>query len=213
MTRSFTRRRFLAGSAVTTGVAALITGCTGGGDGDGSGAPGAAHDLNTAAVAAGVEKVSVDTYTAVGRLATDGKLGAAIPPAVATFVATATGHHQQALNRWNKLLTDAGRPEVTAPKEALRTVVDMATARVTDVPGVARLALRLEDYASQTYQKAIPRLTSAEAVTLAAELTVISHQRQAILRYLLGLYPVGSGTGTGAVDFAPADPTLSLLTG
>ena len=210
MTGSFTRRRFLTGSAGTAGVAALVSGCTGDG---GSGATGAVDDLDTAATAAGVEKLTVDTYTAAGRLATDGKLGAAIPPAVAAFVATATGHHQQALNRWNKLLTDAGRPEVTAPKEALRTIVDAGIARLTDVPGVAALALRLEDYGSQTYQKALPALKTAEAIRLAAEISVVSHQRQAVLRYLLGLYPVGSGTAPGAIDFAPANPTLPLLAG
>ena len=211
MTEVFSRRRFLAGSAVTAGVAVVVAGCTGGGGG--SGATGAEDDLDTAAVAAGVEKVSVDAYTAAGRMALDGKVGAAIPPAVATFVATATGHHQQALNRWNKLLTDAGRPEVTAPKEALRTVVDLATARVTDVPGVVALALRLEDYASQTYQSVLPMLRSADAIKLAAQVNVVGQQRQAILRYVLGLYPVGSGPAKDTKDFAPSDPQPALITG
>lgn len=202
------RRRFLAGSAA--GLAVLAAGCT---RDRGSGASQPADDLDTAMLAAGLEKLAVDTYTATGRMATDGKLGAAIPPAVATLVATATGHHQQALISWNKLLTTAGRSEVTAPKEPLRTAVDTAIARLTDIPGVATLALRLEDYASQTYMAAIPTLTSAEAIRLAAELSVVSHQRQAVLRYLLGLDPVGHGTRTEPSDLAPAAPTLSLLTG
>ena len=205
------RRRFLAGSAITAGAAVLAAGCMG--DDDGSGADLPPNDLDTAAMAAGVEKLAVDTYMAAGRLVTDGKLGAAIPPAVASLVATATGHHQQALNSWNRLLTGAGRAAVESPKEALRTVVDAAIARLTDVPGAATLALRVEDYASQTYQKAIPILRTPEAISLAAQITVVSQQRQAVLRFVLGLYPVGSGTGTQAVDFAPANPTPSLLTG
>ena len=164
-------------------------------------------------VAAGLESLAVDTYTTVGRMATDGKLGAAIPPAIATLVATATGHHQQALISWNKLLTTAGRSEVTAPKEPLRTAVDAAIARLTDIPGVARLALRLEDYASQIYLAAIPTLSSADLIRLAAEIAVVSHQRQAVLRYLLGLNPVGHGTTPEPSDVPPAAPTLSLLTG
>ena len=205
---SLSRRRFLAGSAA--GLAVVATGCTGD---DGSGAAALTNDLDIAVVAAGLEKLAVDTYTAAGRMATDGKLGAAIPPAVATLVATATGHHHQALISWNKLLTTAGRAEVTAPKEPLRTAIDAAIARLTDILGVAALALRLEDYASQTYLAAIPTLTSADAIRLAVEISVVSHQRQAVLRYVLGLNPVGHGTATEPMDFAPAAPTLSLLTG
>ena len=206
--KGVSRRRFLAGSVA--GVAALATRCTGD---DGSPASQGSNDLDTAVVAAGVEKLAVDTYTAVGRMATDGKLGAAIPPAVATLVATATGHHHQALISWNKLLTTAGRSEVTAPKEPLRTAVDAAFARLTDIPGMIRLALRLEDYAAQTYLAAIPTLTNADAIRLSAEITVVGHQRQAVLRYLLGLNPVGHGTDPEPSDFAPATPSLSLLTG
>lgn len=208
MTR-VSRRRFLAGSAA--GLAVLAAGCSG--DHDGSAASRPANDLDTAVVAAGVEKLAVDTYTAAGRLATDGKLGAAIPPAVATLVATATGHHHQALIGWNKLLTTAGRSEVTAPRESLRTAVDTVIARLTDVPDVVRLALRVEDYASQTYLAVMPTLQRADAVRLAAEIAVVSHQRQAVLRYLLGLDPVGHGLGTEPSAFAPATPTLSLLIG
>lgn len=205
------RRRFLGASAIAAGAGVLATACTAADDDSRVSAP--ADDLDTASIAAGVEQLAFDTYTVAGRMILDGELGAAIPPAVATFLATATGHHHQALNSWNKVLVDAGRPEVTAPREALRTVVDLATARLTDIPGVALLGLRLEDYAAQTYQKAISTLKSTESVTLAAQITVVSHQRQAILRYLLGLYPVGRGTATDPIDFAPANPTLSLLTG
>ena len=42
---------------------------------------------------------------------------------------------------------------------------------------------------------------------------MVGAQRQAILRYVLGLYPVGNGLSKDTSDFAPADPKLSLITG
>jgi len=114
--------------------------------------------------------------------------------------------------------TGAGRPAVTAPTAALKPTVDAAAAKLTDVPGAATLALRLEDYASQTYQSVIPTLKSPDAIKLAAQITVVGSQHQAILRYVLGLYPVGSGpmkaaNGLANVDFAPSSPTPALITG
>jgi hypothetical protein len=117
------------------------------------------------------------------------------------------------MDAWNKLLTAAGGPAVTDPDQKLRPVVDAAVARVADIPAAATLALRLEDYASQTYLKAIPALTTAAAVELAARILVVDQQHQAVLRYLLGLYPVGSGVVRDPGDFAPADPRPSLITG
>ena len=221
------RRRFLAGSTVAGGLAVVAVAC--GSDkntasqtattaaGTPTTAAGANTDLETATVAASLEKLAVDTYTSAGEAATAGKLGT-VPPAVATFVTTAAAQHQAALDNWNTVLTGAGRPEVSAPSSALAPTVTAAFAKVTDVPGAATLALRLEDYASQTYQKVLPTLQSPDAIKLAAQINVVGAQRQSILRYVLGLYPVGSGPTKGAnglanVDFAPADPQPSLITG
>ena len=222
------RRRFLVGSTMAAGIAVLAVACGDDNDDTDSGAggqtggttattAGANADLEVAAAAAGLEKLAFDTYTAALAAATANKLGA-VPPAVATFVTTAAKQHQEALDSWNKVLTGAGRPAVTAPTAALAPTVNAEFAKVTTIPGAATLALRLEDYASQTYQSVIPTLKSPDAIKLAAQITVVGSQHQAILRYVLGLYPVGSGPGKAAnglsnADFAPASPKPALITG
>jgi len=232
---SVSRRRFLVGTTAAAGIVVVAAACgddkkktdtgagtdtTGGTTGDTTAttAAGASSDLDTAAAAAGLEKLAFDTYTAAGQLATTGKLGASVPPAVVTFVTTAAKQHQEALENWNKVLTAGGRQAVTVPTASLKPTVDAAAGKLTDVPGAATLALRLEDYASQTYQKVIPTLKSTDAIKLAAQINVVGSQHQTILRYVLGLYPVGSGptksaNGLANVDFAPADPQPKLITG
>jgi len=223
------RRRFLVGSSVAAGLVVLTAACGNDDDDTDTGAggqtggttattAGANADLDVAAAAAGLEKLAFDTYTAAGQLATTGKLGASVPDVVVTFVTTAAKQHQETLDAWNRVLTSNGRPAVSTPTAALKPTVDAAAAKLTTVPETATLALRLEDYASQTYQSVIPTLKGPDAIKLAAQVNVVSQQRQAILRYVLGLYPVGSGpmkapNGLANVDFAPSSPTPALITG
>ncbi len=191
MTGGVSRRRFLAGAG------ALVAGaCSDGGAGD--------ADLDFAADAAAIEQLAVDHFTGTSRLLTDGKLGALVPQALAALVAGAVGQHLQARDAWNKILTGAGRPEVAAPPVKALEAVNAAGVRVTDVLAAASLALRLEDYACQAYQRALPTLARPETITLAAQVSVVGHQRQAVLRYLLGRNPVAP---------AGADPQLRLLSG
>jgi hypothetical protein len=192
VTLEVNRRRFLAGAG------AVVAGACSGGGGAGD------ADLDFAAGAAAIERLAVDHFTGTSRLMTDGKLGALVPQALAALVAGAVGQHQQAHNAWNKVLTDAGRAEVTAPPAKAQEAVNAAGLRVTDIPSAAALALRLEDYACQTYQRGLPALVRPETITLAAQVAVVGHQRQAILRFLLGHNPVAG---------APADPQLRLITG
>ena len=222
------RRRFLAGATLAAGAVVVAAACGNDDDDADSGAgqtggttattaAGANADLDVATAAAGLEKLAVDTYPAAGAAATAGKLGT-VPPAVATFVTTAARQHQEALDSWNRVLTGAGRQAVSAPAAALAPTVNAEFAKVTTIPAAATLALRLEDYASQTYQSVIPTLTSPDAIKLAAQINVVGQQHQAILRYVLGLYPVGSGpvkpaSGLANVDFAPANPQPALITG
>jgi hypothetical protein len=224
------RRRFLAGSTALAGLAVFAAACGNDDDDTDSGAGGqtgggntpttaanANADLDVAAAAAGLEKLATDTYAAALAAATAGKLGT-VPPAVATYVTTAQKHHQEALDSWNRVLTAGGRQAVSVPTAALAPAVNAEFAKVTTIPGAATLALRLEDFASQTYQSVIPSLKSPDATKLAAQITVVGSQHQAILRYVLGLYPVGSGPGKAAnglanVDFAPANPQPALITG
>ena len=205
MTFLLSRRRLLAGLGPALALATAACADDGG--------QGGGVDLDFAAEAAGIEKLAVDHYTWTATLLTGGKVGALVPAAVAELVASAVGQHRQAHDAWNKLLTDAGRAPSGAPQGKLQEAVNAAAIRVTDIPAAAAVALRLEDYACQSYQRAIPVLQSPEAVRLAAEVSVVGHQRQSVLRYLLGLDPVGSGTTAGPAGLAPAAPTLGLITG
>jgi hypothetical protein len=200
-----TRRRFLLGAG---GVAAvgLLAAC--GDDGDDTSSDGttttpksgttgmddepagdASGDLEIGAFAASLEVLAVNTYTAAAEAATGGKLGE-VPPAVVEFVTTALGHHQEALDAWNGVLTEAGEPEVTEPPADLKATVDEEFGKVTDVVGAARLALMLEQIAAATYLEAIPVLTTEGAIGLAASIQPIDMQHAAVLLFVLGEYPV-----------------------
>lgn len=205
MTHELTRRRFLAGAAA--GIAVLAGACSDGDDAAGG------PDLDLAAGAAGMEKLFSDTYDTMAGMATGGRVGALVPPAVAAFVHTAAGHHRETYERWNALLLSGGRQAVAGAGEALTIAVNTAVTRVVDIPMAVTLALRLEDYASQTYQQAVRSLGSPEAITLAAQAGVVAHQRQAVLRWFLGLSPVGRGPTATSRDFAPAEPRIALISG
>ena len=194
MTVPVSRRRLLAGSVAALAFAACSDG----------GPEGADVDLDFAGTAAGVEKLALDHYTGTGLLMTGGKLGALVPPALGALFATATGHHRQAHDAWNKVRTDAGRAAVTAPPAKLQEALNAASLGQFDVPAAVNLATRIEDYACQTYQQAMPTLKGPDALRLAAQVAVAGYQRQAALRFLLGLDPVQQ---------AGADPRFSLITG
>lgn len=213
---SVSRRRFLVGTGLAAGLAIAASAC--GDDDDGEESTGgqatsttqaANNDLATAQLAASLEKLAVDTYAAALTAATGGKLGA-VPPAVAEFVTTAKAQHEVHLSSWNAVLRGAGRPEVTAPNARLKPTVDSMFAQVKDAGGAAKLALTLEDIASQTYNKAIPTLANKDAIKLAAQIQVVDQQHIAILRYALGSYPVGTADLTQTtVTFQPTDKAAS----
>jgi hypothetical protein len=150
---------------------------------------GANKDAATAATAAGLEVLAVQTYGAALDAATAKKLGE-VPPAVAEYVTTAKKHHQDALDKWNGVLKAAGQPAVTAPNAKLKPTVDAEFAKVTDIGGAAKLALLLEQTAAATYQKVIPTLVSKDAIGLAGSIQVIDAQHVAVLLFVLGQYPV-----------------------
>jgi rubrerythrin len=211
------RRRFLAGTGMAAGLAVATVACgkdkkgAAAGSGSQSSTSTTAQgpsDIDVAALAAGLEKLAVDTYTAALAAATAGKLGA-VPPAVAELVTTAQKQHQEHLDAWNRLLTGAGRPAVNTPNAKYKGIVDPMLTSAKTVADAANLALTLEDIAAQTYLKAIPDLKSKDAVQLAAQIQVVDQQHQAILRYALGLYPVGSGTDPAIKDFQPTDKAAS----
>jgi hypothetical protein len=153
-------------------------------------------DLAVAAVAASLENLAVFAYTAGLSAATAGKLGA-VPPAVATFATTVKGQHTQHAAAWNGVLKQNGKAAVTVVNPTLAPTVQADFAKVTDIAGLATLALTLETIAAQTYQAETSMLKSAAAIGLSSSIQPVEMQHIAILYYVLGKYPgAQSATGT-----------------
>lgn len=186
----------LAALASKPGRAAAATGSTTATSTSGSPASGLSGDLALVAVAAGIENLAVYTYQQAGMAAGTGKLGA-VPPAVATFVTTVMGQHQQHAAAWNSLLTAAGKQAVTVTDPALTPMVNQQLQQVSTLTQVAQLALMLENVAAQTYQVDAAKLKSSKAVSVAATIQPVELQHVAILYYVLGEYPgIQSQSGT-----------------
>lgn len=147
------------------------------------------QDLKLGAFAASLEVLAVNTYGAALDAAGKGALGE-VPPAVAEFVTVAQKQHQDALNRWNEVLTGAGEPEVTDPPADLEKTVNDEFAKVKDAGGAATLALMLEEIAAATYLSVIPLLATEDPIRLVASIQPIDMQHVAVLRFALGDYPV-----------------------
>jgi len=169
-----------AGTTVTTAGGAATTATTAG-----SGA----GDLTVAGLAAGLEVLAVATYGDALKAATAGQLGT-VPDAVKTFATTAKAHHEMALKTWNGVLTGAGQKEVTTAPAALKASIDKDFAAVKDATGVAKLALKLEQTAADTYLSATRTLTGDAALTTAGALQSVDQEHAAILLFVLGMYPV-----------------------
>lgn len=152
-------------------------------------------DLAVAAVAASLENLAVYAYTAGLTAATQGKLGA-VPPAVATFATTVKGQHQQHAAAWNAVLQSHGKAPVTVTNPMLTPTVQSDFAKVTDVTGLAELAVTLETIAAQTYQAETAKLKSSAAIQLSSSIQPVEMQHIAILYYVLGKYP-GSQSSSG----------------
>ncbi len=152
-------------------------------------------DLAVAAVAASLENLAVFAYSAGLTAATAGKLGA-VPPAVATFATTVKGQHQQHADAWNGVLKAHGKAAVTVTNPKLTPTVQADFAKVTDITGLAQLALTLETIAAQTYQAETSMLKSTAAIGLSSSIQPVEMQHIAILYYVLGMYP-GAQTSSG----------------
>jgi hypothetical protein len=162
-------------------------------------------DLAIVALAAGLENLAVGTYGAGIAAATAGKLGT-VPPAVVTFATTAQAHHKAHASAWNAVLTNAGKAAVTGVDKTVKTgVVDPAFAKVTDVAGLAKLALALEDVAAATYLNGIGLIQSAAGIQTAASIQPVELQHAAILNFVLGQYPVPNAFGQTTGARVPSD--------
>ncbi|MDA8197261.1 MAG: ferritin-like domain-containing protein [Actinomycetota bacterium] len=156
-----------------------------------------ASDLKIAGVAASLENLGIYAYNAGITAAQAGKLGT-VPPAVVTFAQTAMSQHKDHAAAWNAVLTGAGKPAVTVTDATLTPTVNSLFAKVTDVTGLANLALQVEEIAAATYLAAISELYSDKAVAAAATIQPVEMQHAAILNYVLGQYPVPLAFATTA---------------
>ena len=120
---------------------------------------------------------------------TQGKL-TGVPAAVVTFAQTAQSQHKDHAAAWNGVLTGAGKKAITGVDLTVKKSVDKAFAKVTDVPGLAALALDLENVAAATYIAAIDVVKSPAGIKTAASIQPVELQHAAILNFLLGQYPV-----------------------
>lgn len=190
---SVSRRNILLGGAATFG-AVLLAAC-GNSDDEATTTTtaanaGAATDIAVAKLSASLENLAVGTYQAGIDAATANKLGK-VPPAVVTFAQTAMAQHKDHAEAWNGALRSVGQPPVTGVDLTVKNgVVDPAFAKVTDVPGLAKLALMLEDAAAATYQSGLGVLTGKDAIQTAATIAPVEMQHAAILNFILGQYPV-----------------------
>ncbi len=146
-------------------------------------------DLKVAALAVSLENLGVYAYGAGIKAAQAGKLGT-VPPAIVTFATTAMAQHTQHAAAWNAILTGAGQAKVTETDPALTPTVNQMFGQVTDVAGLAKLALEIENIAAQTYQSGIEALSSTKAIQTAASIHPVEMQHAAILNLVLGNYPV-----------------------
>ncbi len=172
------------------------------------GIAGLSGDLAVAALAASLENLAVFAYNAGIGAATAGKLGS-VPPAVVTFAQTAKSQHMDHAAAWNAVLTASKKKAVTVTEPALTPKVQQAFAKVTDITGLAQLALELENVAAQTYQVQSTKLHSKKAIATAATIQPVEMQHAAILYFVLGQYPgVQDSSGT-PLAFNPTSSAVS----
>jgi len=159
----------------------------------------ASGDAAIATFAAGLELLAAQTYTAALDAATSGDLGE-VPPAVAEFATVAQAQHQAA----SDALAEAAGGITAEVDPAIEATVNEAFAEVTDVAGLARLALTLELQAAATYLEVLPALESKAAIDLVGSILPIARQHAAILHFALGEYPVPDVFATTDDSLAPS---------
>lgn len=204
--RATSRRTFLLGGSAVLGGLALAA-CSSSSTSSAAAKPTTtttplSTPLKAAALAASLENLAVSTYTSAIHAATAGKLGT-VPPAVVTFAETARKQHKDHAAAWNSVLTGAGKAAVTGPDPVLAPVVKKDFAKITDVTGVAKLALDLELIAAATYLEVVDDLSYQKAIEVAATIQPVEMQHAAILNFVLGKYPVPTAFArTEGIDVA-----------
>jgi hypothetical protein len=192
----------LAALMSTPGLAAAASASSSVAGNSSGGIGGLSGDLAVVALAASLENLAVYAYNAGISAATAGKLGT-VPPAVVSFATTAKAQHTDHAAAWNSILTAAGKRPVTVTEPTLTPVVQQKFAQVSDVTGLAQLALLLENTAAQTYQAEASKLHSTRAVATAATIQPVEMQHAAILYFALGQYPGAQDASGAPLAFNP----------
>lgn len=196
------RRSFLVGGGVVLGSAALAA-CGGGNDSSGSGSSsqGSTPSASSSSAAGGADNSGLATNASLENLAVfaymtalsdapKGKFGPKVPPAIAEFATHAMKQHQDHADAFNAALEKAGGAKFTDVTPSLKAPVLELYGQVKDLPGLAKLALTLENTAGATYTKQMGDFTSPEALAAIATIQPVERQHAAILSYVLGEYPV-----------------------
>lgn len=191
------RRGFLIGAAAVVGGAALAA-CGSDTETPGATATSAAAttggtakaDLAALATNASLENLAVFAYGSALTEAPKGKFGANFPAAVAEFATNAKQQHTEHAQAFNAALTNAGAEPFTKPDPVLAAPVTAMFGKVTDVAGLAALALTLENTAAATYIQQMGTFTDPAAIAAVATIAPVERQHAAILSFVLGDYPV-----------------------
>ncbi|MCU1621490.1 MAG: Ferritin-like protein [Frankiales bacterium] len=191
------RRGFLTGgTAVVGGLLLAACSSTSGKAGAASPQPSSGSsgssggDQAALATNASLENLAVFAYGAALKAAPTGKFGKTVPAAVAQFAAVAMKQHQDHADAFNAALRGAGGTPYTKPDPALTPAVLKMFGAVKSVPGLAMLAITLENTAAATYIQQMGTLTSASAIAAVATIAPVERQHAAILSFVLGDYPV-----------------------
>ena len=149
----------------------------------------AGKDVAALSTNASLENLAVFAYMSALAEAPKGKFGK-VPPAVAEFAKHAMMQHKDHAAAFNAALKNAGAKEFTDPTPTLAPTVIKLFGEVKDVPGLANLALTLENTAAATYVQQMGTLTNEEALKAVATIAPVEGQHAAILNFVLGNYPV-----------------------
>ena len=163
-------------------------------------------DAKVVAMAAALENLATLAYATGLKEAAAGKLGR-VPAAVGTFATTAMAQHQDHANGWNAFLSRNNLATITGTPLTITTPLVAELGMVKNVAALARFALKLENLAVATYIGAAEDVSDKAGIATAASIAPVEAQHAAILRFVLGEYPVTATTPTSNGGTTAADLT------
>ncbi|MCK9878916.1 ferritin-like domain-containing protein [Frankia sp. Ag45/Mut15] len=198
--RAANRRGVLLGGLTAVGAGVLAAcGSSSSGGGSNTGGMGSSAaattggrytgDLKVVALAAALENLAVAAYSAVLTKAGAGTYGT-VPPAIGEFVTVVRSQHTDHGKAWNGVLASAKLPEITGAPLTIAAGEVAKLNQAKTLPEVARIALDLETGAAQTYLSALTNVTNTTGISTAATIAPVEAMHAAVLRYILGDYPV-----------------------